>query len=76
MAWRDSAGRLIRANCTGGGGVRHWFTLHGHVGVRAPVCQRCGAPNPRPLTDAELAEYRACGGRRGLPADRAKDGER
>lgn len=25
-------------------------------GYRSPVCVRCGAPNPRPLTDAERDE--------------------
>jgi hypothetical protein len=42
--------------CTGG--ARHWFTVVGAVGLRSPVCRRCGAPNPR-ITEDELAEYRA-----------------
>lgn len=37
--------------------TRHWFSLHGMVGVRSPVCVRCGAPNPRPLTADEQATY-------------------
>lgn len=39
--------------------VRHWFTVYRMVGVRAPKCQRCGAPNPRPLDDWEVHEYEA-----------------
>lgn len=27
--------------------ARHWFGVYGFVGVRAPICARCGAPNPR-----------------------------
>jgi hypothetical protein len=38
-------------------GLRHWFTVYGYPGLRAPTCRRCGAPNPRPLTTAEQAEY-------------------
>lgn len=40
-------------------GWRHWFTVYGAVGMRAPVCQRCGAPNPRPLSEAEQRDYDA-----------------
>jgi hypothetical protein len=36
--------------------ARHWFTIHGVVGLRSPVCTDCGAPNPRPLNDEEWAE--------------------
>lgn len=59
MSWRDSAGRIIRPTCDDG--VRHWFTVYGVVGVRAPVCQRhgCGAANPRPLSVDELATFDA-----------------
>ena len=57
MAWRDSAGRRITSTCADG--IRHWFTVYGAVGLRAPTCQRtgCGAPNPKPLTEDEQAEY-------------------
>lgn len=40
------------------GHMRHWFTLG--VGIRTPVCVRCGAPNPRKLTDDEWDELRGC----------------
>lgn len=52
-----------------------WFTVHGHVGLRSPTCRtcngprscgpgssscrHCGAPNPRPLSEAEQREYEA-----------------
>jgi hypothetical protein len=37
---------------------RHWFTVYGAPRLRAPVCQRrCGAKNPRPLTEQEQREY-------------------
>lgn len=36
------------------GHVRHWFSVHGQAYLRSPVCVRCGAANPRPLTDDEL----------------------
>jgi hypothetical protein len=36
---------------------RHWFTVYGIVGLRSPVCRRCGAPNPRPLTPDEQSNY-------------------
>ena len=45
------------SRCRGHG--RHWFSLWGAVGIRTPTCQRCGAPNPRPLTEEELGEYEA-----------------
>lgn len=32
------------------GSQRHWFTVRGHVGLRSPICVRCGAPNPATLT--------------------------
>lgn len=32
------------ARCTRG--ARHWFAYYGWVGSSAPVCRRCGAPNP------------------------------
>lgn len=35
---------------------RHWFTLHGTPGARAPVCVRCGAVNPKPLKPPEWVE--------------------
>jgi uncharacterized protein YbaR (Trm112 family) len=35
---------------------RHWFTIHGSVGLRSPVCTDCGAPNPRPLSQEEWEE--------------------
>lgn len=44
-------------------GVRHWFSVR--VGMRSPVCTRCAADNPRPLTldDWEqLIQYREVGG--------------
>jgi hypothetical protein len=37
--------------------TRHWFTVHGAVGLRRPSCDRCGAPNPRKLTKDEMAEF-------------------
>lgn len=44
------------------GHFAHWFTVSARVaggtGLRAPICQRCGAPNPRTLNDDELSEYR------------------
>jgi hypothetical protein len=40
--------------CPGYG--RHWYTAPGTIGLRSPVCTRCGAPNPRPLTGEEWAE--------------------
>lgn len=43
--------------CPGHG--RHWFTVRGTVGLRAPNCQRCGADNPRPLTSDEWADLGA-----------------
>lgn len=36
---------------------RHWFTVYGWPGLRAPSCVRCGAPNTRPLSGDEQAEY-------------------
>ena len=44
-------------NCTGG--WRHWYSVPREVGLRSPVCVRCGHPNPRPLTDGEWAELEA-----------------
>lgn len=38
------------------GYARHWFSIHGQVYLRSPVCVRCGAPNPRALTDEELGD--------------------
>lgn len=35
------------------GHQRHWYALYGHPGMRSPVCVRCGADNPRELTDEE-----------------------
>jgi hypothetical protein len=35
---------------------RHWFTVHGAVGLRSPVCVDCGAPNPKPLSEEEWEE--------------------
>jgi hypothetical protein len=43
--------------CPGHG--RHWFTIHGVVGLRTPRCIRCGTPNPKPLTNDEWAELEA-----------------
>lgn len=37
--------------------ARHWFAPPRHVGLRSPVCVRCGAPNPRPLTEQEREEW-------------------
>lgn len=39
---------VVRARCHGH--FRHWFTVHGFVGLRSPKCVRCGASNPTPLT--------------------------
>jgi len=41
------------------GHMRHWFAPHGIPYVRSPRCVRCGAPNPRPLSDEELDELAA-----------------
>jgi hypothetical protein len=40
--------------CPGHG--RHWFSVHGQAYLRSPVCVRCGAPNPRPLTAEQWVE--------------------
>lgn len=48
---------------------RHWFSVYGRVRLRSPVCVRCEAPNPRPLTEDEwaaLTDYRKMGGRVGV----------
>lgn len=45
-------------SCTTGN-LRHWFNVYGNPGLRSPICVRCGAPNPRKLTDTELAAYLA-----------------
>lgn len=40
----------------------HWDDQHYYehdTGVVAPICVLCGAPNPTPLTDVELAAYEA-----------------
>jgi hypothetical protein len=34
------------------GRMGHWYSVYGEVGLRSPVCVRCGAPNPR-FSDAE-----------------------
>lgn len=34
-----------------------WFSVYGQVGLRSPVCRRCGRANPKLLTVAELHEY-------------------
>ena len=39
------------------GNARHWFAIPGYVGYRSPVCVRCGAPNPRPLSATERRDY-------------------
>jgi hypothetical protein len=39
------------------GHARHWFSIM--VGVRAPVCVRCGHPNPKPLTEQDWEELEA-----------------
>ncbi len=36
------------------GHERHWYTAS--VYVRLPFCDRCLVPNPRPLTDDQLAD--------------------
>lgn len=46
-----------RRKCPGHG--RHWFVVRGAVGLRTPRCQRCEAPNPRPLNEQERIEYDA-----------------
>lgn len=35
---------------------RHWFSVYGAVGLRSPVCRRCGAPNPT-FTEEQREEY-------------------
>lgn len=40
------------------GHMRHWFSMPQSPGLRTPVCVRCGAKNPRPLSDQELFEMR------------------
>jgi hypothetical protein len=50
-------------------GRRHWFSVYGAPGLRTPVCVRCEAPNPRPLSDDEwvaLTDFRTMGGSVGL----------
>jgi hypothetical protein len=51
------------------GNMRHWFIIRGTVGLRSPVCVRCGDPNRRRgLTAdewAELAQFQEAGGRVG-----------
>lgn len=37
--------------------ARHWFAPPRQVGLRSPVCIRCGAPNPRPLNEREQEEW-------------------
>lgn len=39
-----------------GCGYRHWFSYYGAPGSSAPVCQRCGAPNPRYRPQADVTE--------------------
>jgi hypothetical protein len=34
----------------------HWFTVYGEVGLRSPVCVRCGAPSPK-FTKQDQAKY-------------------
>ena len=46
-----------RSRCPGHG--RHWYTVHGAVGLRSDRCERCGEPNPRPLTEAQRRELTA-----------------
>lgn len=51
---------MSRSRCPGH--ARHWFSVYagydgGGPGIRSPTCVRCGAPNPRPLTADEQAEY-------------------
>jgi len=43
--------------CPGHG--RHWFVIHGVVGLRTPLCVRCGHPNPKPLNEQEWKELEA-----------------
>ena len=38
------------------GHYRHWFRAYGHVGLVAPTCTRCGAPNPK-ITEAQRHEW-------------------
>lgn len=45
---------LAASRCPGH--QRHWFSVHGQAYLRSPVCVRCGAPNPRPLSDEDLDE--------------------
>jgi hypothetical protein len=45
---------------------RCWYSIPANVGLRSPVCVRCGNPNPRPLSDdqwADLLWYREVRGR-------------
>jgi hypothetical protein len=51
------------------GGARHWFTVYGRVGRRSPICRRCGSPNPRPLSAAEMLAYREARGEVGVVLD-------
>jgi hypothetical protein len=44
----------MSTRCPGHG--RHWYSFTGMPGYRCPVCIRCGNPNPRPLSDAEMGE--------------------
>lgn len=35
---------------------RHWFVYDRFPGSSAPVCQRCGAPNPHYKPELDIAE--------------------
>jgi len=43
------------ARCAGFYG-RHWFIAPRTIGLRTPVCIRCGSPNPRRLTESEWGD--------------------
>ena len=57
---RLGAALFARGHCpTGYGYTKHYMTVYGHPGVRAPVCQRCGAHRTRrPLTEDEMLAYK------------------
>lgn len=58
------------------GGQRHWFTVRGCVGLRSPICVRCGASNPKALTTDDwwqLLDHPQLLERAGISADRLRE---
>ena len=60
--------------CPGHG--RHWFSVRGHVGLRSPICVRCGAANPKLLTTDDwwqLLDHPMLLSRAGIDPDRLRE---